>query len=315
MADVFDGKGSRTMINIVGIIIFIGILFTIDIAKSIDLLAHTRLSCAAVVFILSIPVLWLKSWRWRFLLGMQDINCRMTFIFTAVLSSIYLGLLTPGRLGEFSKVYFLKKEHPMAIGEAFSSVLIDRFLDLLLLIVVGFSGVVILSMGADWILVIAGSLTVALTAGYILLNVNFSRKIFQLFLKWPWIAKIADRYDLKDSGFLSSLEKLRRVKLLIPVLATCVAYLVFFYQCFLMAVALDIQITFLQVVYCISVANVVALIPISIYGIGTRDAVLIYLFSILGLGREEAVGFSLLFLIIQYGSTALFGGIAWLSKK
>jgi len=60
------------------------------------------------------------------------------------MSSIYLGLLTPGRLGEFAKVLYIKQHNITNTGRAFSSVLIDRLIDVYLFFVVAMIGLLIL---------------------------------------------------------------------------------------------------------------------------------------------------------------------------
>ncbi|MCX5752609.1 MAG: lysylphosphatidylglycerol synthase domain-containing protein, partial [Candidatus Krumholzibacteria bacterium] len=85
-------------------------------------------------------------------------------------------------------------------------------------------------------------------------------------------------------------------------------------QCYLIADALDISISFLNIAFCISAANLISLLPISISGIGTRDATMIAMFSMLHLSRESAVSFSIMFLFISNISACVIGAIAWFRK-
>ena len=47
-------------------------------------------------------------------------------IFLIYMSSLYIGFLTPGELGEFVKVLYLTNDKKISIGAGFSSVLTDR---------------------------------------------------------------------------------------------------------------------------------------------------------------------------------------------
>jgi uncharacterized membrane protein YbhN (UPF0104 family) len=60
--------------------------------------------------------------------------------------------------------------------------------------------------------------------------------------------------------------------------------------------------------------TLVELIPISVSGIGTRDAAVVFFFSVLGIGSAEAVSFSLIYLIFGTYFNALVGFIAWLAN-
>jgi uncharacterized membrane protein YbhN (UPF0104 family) len=92
------------------------------------------------------------------------------------------------------------------------------------------------------------------------------------------------------------------------------AYALFFWQGWLLALALDLPLGMVYLAVCLSVAGVAALLPISFSGLGTRDAILILLFAPLGLAAEEAVAFSTLFFLTFYVGGGALGAIAWQVK-
>ncbi len=51
-------------------------------------------------------------------------------------ASIYIGLFTPGRVGEASRVFYLKKEH--SVGKSFVSIILDRLADIVFLLLFGY---------------------------------------------------------------------------------------------------------------------------------------------------------------------------------
>lgn len=120
--------------------------------------------------------------------------------------------------------------------------------------------------------------------------------------------------EIHYNNFLEAIYDFKTIKIIIPVVATFIGYSIFYYQCYLMALSLRIPISLFGVIFCISISSLMSLIPITISGIGTRDATLIFLFSLLGLTKEAAVSFSIIFLSIVYITTAIFGGIAWWKK-
>ena len=56
----------------------------------------------------------------------------------------------------------------------------------------------------------------------------------------------------------------------------------------------------------------VELIPISVSGLGTRDAAVIYFFSLVGVSSAAAVSFSIGYLIVGTYLTAVVGFFIWL---
>ncbi|GAH55102.1 unnamed protein product, partial [marine sediment metagenome] len=95
---------------------------------------------------------------------------------------------------------------------------------------------------------------------------------------------------------------------------TLVTYAIFFSQCYLLALSLNLSLSFLDIAVYMAVANLVVLIPVSIAGIGTRDATLIALFSLQGVSAEAALSYSLLVLFTFYICGAAMGAIAWQIK-
>ncbi|MCK9330677.1 MAG: flippase-like domain-containing protein, partial [Candidatus Cloacimonetes bacterium] len=62
----------------------------------------------------------------------------------------------------------------------------------------------------------------------------------------------------------------------------------------------------------IPIISMLDLLPISISGIGTRDAALLYLFGIIAIPPETAIAFSILYLVSSYWLVALVGLVFWL---
>jgi uncharacterized membrane protein YbhN (UPF0104 family) len=89
----------------------------------------------------------------------------------------------------------------------------------------------------------------------------------------------------------------------LTVLATGVVYL----RLYLLVTALDIHLAAIPFVAAMSLASVAALIPVSVSGIGTRDAALMLIAPALGISPEQAIGIStlILFLSVVNGAVGL----------
>jgi uncharacterized protein (TIRG00374 family) len=59
------------------------------------------------------------------------------------MGSLFWGTVTPGRVGDFMKVLYLKRDRAMSIGKGMSSVLVDRVFDLYILLILGCLGLLI----------------------------------------------------------------------------------------------------------------------------------------------------------------------------
>ena len=75
----------------------------------------------------------MKSWRWQILNRSFGIQIPLKTALIFYLSAGFLSVITPGRLGEFAKIYFLKRKYNVNTAMATSSVLLDRIWDVLVL--------------------------------------------------------------------------------------------------------------------------------------------------------------------------------------
>jgi uncharacterized protein (TIRG00374 family) len=62
----------------------------------------------------------------------------------------------------------------------------------------------------------------------------------------------------------------------------------------------------------IPIISMLDLLPISVSGVGTRDAALLYLFGLIGIAPETTIAFSILYLVFSYWFVALVGLLFWL---
>ena len=92
------------------------------------------------------------------------------------------------------------------------------------------------------------------------------------------------------------------------------AYAVFYLQCYLIALALRLPLSYAYAAFCVSIASLLALLPISISGLGVRDATFLALLLPLGVTAELAISYSLLILLVFNVFGGALGAIAWFSK-
>jgi uncharacterized protein (TIRG00374 family) len=102
-------------------------------------------------------------------------------------------------------------------------------------------------------------------------------------------------------------------ELIITFFITILSYNIFFFQNYLLAHAIHLEISFFSIAPIISITMLIGYIPISIGGLGTREAILILLFQQIGHSAEEALGFAVLFNLVYIGFGGLMGfGVWWL---
>jgi len=301
----------KWLFQLIGIILFLLILYKLDLRNAISLISEADLGLLGLALALIIPFVLLKSLRWNCLLRLQDIDYSFGSSTQAYLSSMYLGLVTPGRIGDFAKVLYLKKEKSVSLAEGFSSVFVDRLFDLLLLLIMACAGVLTFALPTNILLILLVLLALSGAGIALFTTGNMGRRMIHFLLRLVLPKSRQDIARDKFDVFYSAVQHFKTPGIIYPALLTVAGYAIFYLQCYLIALSVDIPISYMNSAFSISTANLISLLPISISGIGTRDATLISIFSVLGLSKESALVFSILFLVVSNLSACVIGAVAW----
>jgi len=305
---------NRWLLHLFGIFLFVFILSRIDLEETLQILLNTNLTYLSAALILLIPLILTKAWRWQFLMRIQDINYPLKDSFLMYSTGMFIGIITPGKLGDFIKILYLQKDGH-SFGKSSVSVFIDRLFDLLSLLFIGYISLfVFISLFEEQIIIL--SIFFIVTALIFILLVykkGLNKKILRRF----YILFIPERYKknirINFNDFYRDLHLLSKRGLVLVAIATIIGWIIYFAMTYLLMLSLDIDMPVLYLISCVSISGVISLIPISISGIGTRDAIFIVLFSHIGLSKESAIAFSTL-ILLAYMITAGVGLFTWFKK-
>ncbi len=304
----------KWLFQLIGVLVFVFILFRIDFRTLSEVISNARPVFLIPAVALTVPFVVFKTVRWQSLLSMQGIDYGFRNSFLAYMGSMYLGLVTPGRLGDFAKVLYLRKDRGITVGKGFSSVFVDRLFDLLILVSMACAGGVAFALSLDMLTVIFSFVALFVLIVLVFLNERSGKRavrfLYRLILPKKYIGSTDEQFD----AFYEGIREFKRVGIVAPLTLSLLSYLFFYIQCYLIAVSLNIGISFMDTAFCITTANLISLLPITISGIGTRDATLITLFAVIGLSKEAALSFSIVFLFISNITAALIGAVAWFRK-
>lgn len=300
--------------RLLGLLLLVALLARLDAGAVYEAMRRADLRLILLAVLLDAPLIFLKTLRWQGILRAQAIDMPVWPAFLAYFGSLFIGFLTPGRLGEFVKAVHVTQDCGASSGQAFASVLADRLFDLYALVLVGGAALLALSTEGAPALALVG-LVVALTAP------------LALFLHpraFGWLQRQAGRLGglaarlFAEGGWLAEMRagimQLRWPTMVTAVLLTALAYALFFGQCYLLALALGLPVSYVTVSYAVALGSLVTLIPISISGLGTREAVMIAYLGAAGIAPEPALTFSLLVFATFYLAGGLMGAVAWWLK-
>ncbi|MEW6294767.1 MAG: lysylphosphatidylglycerol synthase transmembrane domain-containing protein [Candidatus Diapherotrites archaeon] len=305
---------------LIGLALFIYILLKLNIFTSISYIFKMNLFFFLLYLVLNAFIVIIKGLKWKILILPLGKNKSIFFCVKYFLVGFFWSVITPGRIGEFVRAFYLNKDLKN-LGKSFSTVFIDRVLDVLVLLFLGALAILLFSFYFNLVLIFIPILLGALFVALVIIIFFFKKKLVKKILKPFFGFFIPESYKKKISlnfdSFYNSLNiSIKKPKYLVS--AFIFTFLIWFLSMiagYLIALSLNIQTSFLFIALIIPIINLVDIIPISISGIGTRDAALIFLFGFVALSKEQAVSFSLIYLFSGYFLIALAGSLLFIRES
>ena len=294
---------------LIGVIIFALILSQLDFSKLVSVLEKIQYKYLVLASLIAPLILISKGYRWNYLKKIQGINYSIKDSILIYGAGIFIGVLTPGRLGDLIKVMYLKN-NKCSIGKSFVSVISDRLADLIFLLLFSCLGISFFFSFLQKPLYLSVIGLISLIAFFfILLKTDLNKKIFHFFVPF----KYKKSWKLNINDFVTDLKTYTFKNYLATFILTTISWTMYYFQMYFLAKSVGISIPFLYISIATTIAGFITLLPVSILGLGTRDAVLIMLFSNFAIPNESTISFSVLILLMAI-LVSVIGYISWIIK-
>lgn len=295
-----------------GTVVFILILIyavvsnKLDFGKLLSILSHANWLLILLSISLIVLFVGVKSGRWRAILQTYGINLSLGQAWRIYAIGLGAGQFTPGQAGDVIKAWYLK-----AMGHSLSAALlstvVDRLFDVVMLGLLTLEGVIIFwqNMSGDLPIVLAliGASVIALVA----LGIKPVRDRL-----WQMVMQRLNKGGTEQGASTGEVLHHRQA-FIVAVLLTFASFAVSITRVWLMFFAVGLPIGPLEIIGVNALTTAVALIPLSVGGIGTRDLLLVGLIGILYPNVDAAafgVAISTLILLLNI-SNVLVGYAVW----
>ncbi len=249
------------------------------------------LSLSGVVIVLGI-----KSFRWHLIIKQQGFSYGIWKSFGAYMASFTIGLITPGRIGEIARLYYLRQENEIEFIPAFRTVVIDRIFDLGMLVLLGFAALLFyadIGISSPIISIVFASIVF----------------VFALFAFNWLLIKLMKTTRFSNNSFFhfifSCISQAVNKQSISLWAITIIAYLAFYGAISFIFLSLNITLPLADIALILSVVGLATILPFSFAGFGTREMSLVFLLSYYSITSEMALSFSLL----QFTAFFLWGGL------
>jgi uncharacterized protein (TIRG00374 family) len=302
---------SRYALKSIGIVLLVVILFSVDLQAVAEHLKHCDPMPIALAIVLIVPQIAVRAFRWKQLLRWQGISCPWSQVLTIYFASTFAGLMTPGRLGEFAKGFFLKQQGAATFSYSLPSVLVDRMLDLLVL-----ASLALIALPQFYHIPDAGALVIAavlLLPAMVYGGLRWlgsSNRLAEVASRMKM--RLGDNWSGSLDDFVQGSRRLITIKLFFPLGLTILSYGIYFIQTGLIGQAIGLPLGFVTIGMVVAVGILVGYIPITVAGLGTREATLIILFSRVGVPATGALSFAFLYNLVYIACVGLICAGFWL---
>lgn len=243
-------------------------------------------------FALSLVAIHMKVVRWQWLLRRRSISYPAGRAWAAFLGSTYIGMLTPGRVGDVLRVSYLRHDRGVPLSEGLASVVMDRLCDLYVLGlfvaygVLRFAPVLRGELGyAAWV----GLAGVVLLPALLFIPGLLDRSLSRL------ASRLSRQHGAAGTERFLVAIRAQLGAALIPILVlTGATFGVNYVQGYLMARSLGLEIAMVDIVGLLAISSLLGLLPISVSGLGLRELFFALAFPLLGLSAASGVTFGLL---------------------
>ena len=298
----------RLLVRLIGPALLVIVIWRLDDKAALwDAVKDANWPLLLAAVFLNLPVIHLKVVRWQELLAARGYRYSLGRTYAAVLSSLYLGMLTPGRVGDALRIQYVRYEIDAPYTEGLAATLMDRFCDLYVLAAVAALGAVHFAAVLRSDLAYATWLAVGIAVSVPLLLL--ARGPVELLGRV--LRRFTERWHASLDGLLRALRTLVRKSLVFALPLTVGAFAINYAQGWLVARAIGVELSYMDVAGLLSATSLLGLMPISISGVGVRELFLALVFPALGLFPAQGVAFGLLVFVCINLATVIAGFIAW----
>ncbi|MDV2481696.1 flippase-like domain-containing protein [Methanoculleus sp. Wushi-C6] len=222
----------------------------------------------------------LRGYRYQFILRGLDIRKTLTFSTACIFISQTANLIVPARLGDFVRMLILKHEDDATYSQGFSSLIVERVFDILMIAVLGAIAlpfVLAVLNVPDWFIT---AIIVPFAAG----------GVFFVVLLWSGRMKSGNRIVVAVQGMLDEVKRASLHPRALAMLSgsSLLIWLVDVLVCYAVVLMFQETVAFAVVVLAIVIGNLVKAVPITPGGVGTYELALALTLGLAGMPAATA---------------------------
>jgi len=298
----------RKLLPIIGIVIFILLIKRLGWQQILNSIQNVNPWYILLSIFIAPFLIFFQTFKWALILKKQDIHLPFWELIKIQMISSFYGVITPGRLGYFIKILYLKDKAKISAAKSLTSIIVDRLVDFMIVFILGVVGsLVVINYYAN----VTSHIIIAVLTLLIIELIFANKKVQHLFLSFIANFLVPAKYKDHTTGFFKeylehSLNPFKQYK---NILLTFIVWGLIYTQLYLVSLSFGIkEIPYPYFLILPPIATIVSLVPITVSGLGTREVTLVGLFSLFHVTATKIFSMSLLNTLIGT-LIGLIGGI------
>jgi uncharacterized protein (TIRG00374 family) len=220
---------------------------------------------------------------------------------------LYYGLITPGAVGWYIKIFYLRKKTKVSIEKCVTNALIDGTVGGLAGLTISLIGsIIFFDRFPSFLPMLLVFFTLNIVALIIFMKKSRANKIFKFIVRPLIPKKFRDRVDQSIESFYEDMPRLR--DLVIPFLIESVCWVLLALQTYIFVIAFSVNISFTTFIFIHAISLIaVALMPISVGGLGVREGAIVYMLLSFGVRPEISFVISFCGFTVKMLTPAIIG--------
>ncbi len=298
------------------LIIFGAILITVllnfvGISKFLNIISDIKPQFLFMAFIIFYFSFILRALRWKVILNSLKIKINLRYLFLNLLSGRFISLIVPARGGDLLRIYLLKKDKGVLLKKGLSTIMVERFLDLSVILFFSISSsIFVLTKITDWMNTLFFITIIILLFVFLFLvfSKRFERKITSLF-RWEFY-RTAVTFFFQMMGHTRLIMKDKfhfSLFLLISIFIWFSDVLLFYF----IILSINYSVPFQYLIFIVFMIDLISSVPITPGALGQTELAAITVFSFLHIPKEISVTTILLVQFVVYWTFLLISGLTF----
>ena len=268
-----------------------------------------KLSLIMVALLLLLPNIYFQFYKWRYLVRLVKFDASNREVLQSLFAGFTFGFITPGRLGEFGRAFFIKNcPWVKVLGIA----ALDKLFSVAVVFLFGSVGLLYLIGKQLFIYTMIPLVTFTAITLFVFYYILFHPEIIKSFL---YSLNIILPFREKIKLLISSMDQFTRERAIMLLLFNLGFSIIFLAQFYILVIAFQPSAVVPTMLALASTMLVKTMLPISIGDLGIRESAAIYFLGKIAILESAAFNASILLFLINLLIPSLVGLVLILKHR